>query len=242
MSTYILRDNQQYGPYEDADIRSGLASGSFLLTDHAWREGMADWQALSALYPPQPSAPQRAPQQGVPQRGPAPVASGYPAHGCPTCRQGSLVRAKNHRMSTPVVVLGYIFLVPSVIGFILGILGLCYSGTAGSKISSGFEQQARAGLAAEAIPAGMIDEILSNKQVSPIELAALTPKQRSIVEQTKVALPAGKLGIAGASTAIIGGLFIGVIVISAIGELLGWLLIRKKEVLQCQQCGAVVAA
>jgi ribosomal protein L40E len=56
MSTYILKDNQQTGPYGQADIARGLADGRFSYDDLAWREGLGGWQPLRTLHPPEISA------------------------------------------------------------------------------------------------------------------------------------------------------------------------------------------
>jgi hypothetical protein len=62
MAVYILRDNQQEGPYEEAQLRAALATGSVEADTLAWIEGTADWQPISALFPspepePAPAAP-----------------------------------------------------------------------------------------------------------------------------------------------------------------------------------------
>ena len=47
MQVYINRDGQQYGPYTIEEVRAHLASGAVLVTDQAWREGMAHWMPVS---------------------------------------------------------------------------------------------------------------------------------------------------------------------------------------------------
>jgi hypothetical protein len=41
---------------------------------------------------------------------------------CSTCKQGFLSRQRLYRMSTPVVVIGYILLVPSILGIALTVI------------------------------------------------------------------------------------------------------------------------
>ncbi|MEY2483133.1 MAG: hypothetical protein QOK24_1661 [Verrucomicrobiota bacterium] len=56
MGIYLWKDNQQLGPFEEADIKSRLADGALSYDDLAWREGMSDWQPLRQIYP-EPSTP-----------------------------------------------------------------------------------------------------------------------------------------------------------------------------------------
>lgn len=62
MEIWIGRDGERHGPYKEDDVRAWLRSGQLSPQDLAWREGLADWQPLSVLYPevskevPPPSA------------------------------------------------------------------------------------------------------------------------------------------------------------------------------------------
>lgn len=59
MAILVLKDGEQYGPYELSDLSGYVTQGSFSLTDLCWQEGWADWQPLSAIIsrPPPPPAP-----------------------------------------------------------------------------------------------------------------------------------------------------------------------------------------
>jgi hypothetical protein len=58
MALYIFRDNQQEGPYEEAQLRAALASGLVAADTPAWIEGTPDWLPLGSLFPePEPEAP-----------------------------------------------------------------------------------------------------------------------------------------------------------------------------------------
>jgi hypothetical protein len=57
MNTYVSKNNQQCGPYNDAQIQEHLRNGTFNYDDPAWREGLSDWQPLHAFYPPQTPQP-----------------------------------------------------------------------------------------------------------------------------------------------------------------------------------------
>jgi hypothetical protein len=51
MPIYIYKNNQQYGPYEDAAVLDWLRTGRCSLDDLACREGMNQWQPLKILFP-----------------------------------------------------------------------------------------------------------------------------------------------------------------------------------------------
>lgn len=78
MEIWIGRNGERHGPYKEEDVRAWLRSGQVSGSDLAWREGLADWQPLSVLYPDampdtaSPAAgtaypPPVAPGQGLPQ-------------------------------------------------------------------------------------------------------------------------------------------------------------------------------
>jgi hypothetical protein len=47
MQVYIHRNNQQLGPFTEAEIKAQLAAGTISLQDHVWWEGQPGWMALS---------------------------------------------------------------------------------------------------------------------------------------------------------------------------------------------------
>lgn len=51
MRTYILRNQQQEGPFWESQIREMLEEGNLPPGTLMWREGMAEWVALEELYP-----------------------------------------------------------------------------------------------------------------------------------------------------------------------------------------------
>lgn len=51
MDIWIGRDGERHGPYKEEDVREWLRSGQLSRDDLAWREGLADWQPLSTLFP-----------------------------------------------------------------------------------------------------------------------------------------------------------------------------------------------
>ena len=99
---------------------------------------------------------------------------------CKVCDVGELTQIKKYRMSGPVVFIGYVLLVPSIIGVSLSVIMF---------IMSLF--------------------LAANHNV-------------------------------GGVAAVVGMVYVFIGIFAMVGGLLGWLLIMKKRVLQCNMCGAAV--
>jgi hypothetical protein len=62
MQIYIHRNNEQLGPFTEAEVKAQLASGAISLQDHVWWQGHANWIPLdqsplaASLSPTAPSA------------------------------------------------------------------------------------------------------------------------------------------------------------------------------------------
>jgi len=58
MPILVIKDGDQYGPYELGDLSGFILQGSFSLTDLCWQDGWIDWQPLSSIIsrPPPPAA------------------------------------------------------------------------------------------------------------------------------------------------------------------------------------------
>ena len=160
---------------------------------------------------------------------------------CPTCKAGALHRRKKYRMSGPVVTIGYILLIPSVLGVLISLLFLFAFGSATSVTIDSMKDDTRADLVEAGVPDPIIQDVLGFVPVDDNDLADLSGEQRSAVEVAQLALGASLVG-AGIGGAFGGGASICFGVSFFIGGLLGWLLIMKKKVLQCVSCGAVIAA
>jgi len=76
MEVWIGRNGERHGPYQEEQVREWLRSGQVSPDDLGWRDGLADWQPLSVLFPldkptPPPSSdiyappPLRQPQASV---------------------------------------------------------------------------------------------------------------------------------------------------------------------------------
>jgi membrane protein YdbS with pleckstrin-like domain len=57
--TFIYKNEQQIGPFDDLTILQSLNNGSVDYSDLCWREGWAEWKPIEALYP-KPSYPKNA--------------------------------------------------------------------------------------------------------------------------------------------------------------------------------------
>lgn len=241
MDIYVKRSDTTYGPYSEIQAREYLKQGVFAAEDLARREDASEWQPISAIIHPQPSKSVVAPPPiaiPVPST-PPPVPGQNPL--CHTCGQGALIKRTKFHMSGPVVAIGFILLIPSALGILFGILMLFLTGAASSQTSASSEREIRARLVAQEIPDPIIAEVVSGKSVSDDQLVPLTYQQRAAVHDAQLSVSAQKVG-AGAATVVAGGFSLLIIVASFVGSLLGWLLIMRKRVLECAQCGAIVPA
>ena len=78
MQIYVHKNNQQLGPFTEAEIKAQLAAGTITMADHVWWQGQANWLPLAqtplgtaggAPLPGMPSAP-------APMGGGVPLATG----------------------------------------------------------------------------------------------------------------------------------------------------------------------
>ena len=58
MATYVRRNGEKLGPFEDAQLLSSLQQGTFSYDDLALRDGWTDWKPLRTLFAPPGTAPQ----------------------------------------------------------------------------------------------------------------------------------------------------------------------------------------
>src|SRR5438093_6379685 len=98
---------------------------------------------------------------------------------CRTCGQGALIPRKTFRMSGPVVVIGFILLIPSVLGMLFGILMLFLTSAASTQSSISGERDIRARLAAHDVPESIIHEVIAGRPVGNAELISLNSQQQS---------------------------------------------------------------
>lgn len=72
MQIYIHRNNQQLGPFTEAEIKAQLASGAISPQDHVWWQGQANWMPLGQSPLMAPGTPV------IPGAPPAPNPTGTP--------------------------------------------------------------------------------------------------------------------------------------------------------------------
>ena len=144
-------------------------------------------------------------------------------------------------MSGPVVAIGFILLIPSVLGVLFGIFMLFATGAASKQTSTSREGDIRADLVAQQVPEPIIAKVVAGEPVGDPELVSLTPEQRLHVYDAQMPALDRKVG-PDAATVIAGGLSLVIIIASFVFGLLGWLLVMQKRVLQCTRCGSVVPA
>ena len=164
-----------------------------------------------------------------------------PTIACQTCDTGHLQRIKRYRMSAPVVVIGYIFLIPSIIGITISILMFFISGGAVSGTLDEIKVDARQQLESASVPDQIINKVLDFETISNSEREQLSRDASRAVDAASLSLSAGMAGV-GIGGALAGGASLCIGVSFFTGGLLGWLLIMKKRILQCNSCGATVAA
>lgn len=201
-----------------------------------------------ATQPPSPYPPAPMPAATVPAYAP-------PMRGivCQTCGSGTMVTRKKHRLSGPAVVIGYIFLIPSLLGILIcGIMAVVLfaggaataSTIANGEVKKQTDAAIKRDLAAAGVPTGIASAVIAETPVSSSQQLSMSPDQRNAVNQAQARLAGEKIAVGLAATGGTLGAtaFICVGFAFFVGGLLGWILIMKKKVLQCTHCQAVVAA
>ena len=115
-------DQQRYGPYDLAKLRSYVADGRLTPKSLVCQRGMPEWVAASTIPGLFGTATREVEPAPAAVEGPARKTGARPMIRCSTCKQGFLSRQRLYRMSTPVVVIGYILLVPSILGIALTVV------------------------------------------------------------------------------------------------------------------------
>lgn len=179
---------------------------------------------------------------------------------CKTCDQGVLTKQRVYRMSGPVVTIGYILLVPSVVGIIgcaaawvLMMVGTGASMTSENRPSSYSQYymtpELERALNQEMVPTPIIQQLKEGKEVSEESKMKLTPNQQMVVSRVEFEIrnriqtaeaveTTGGIMAAGCTTFFL----VIIAIISFVSGLLGWLLIMKKNILVCSHCGATVSS
>lgn len=160
---------------------------------------------------------------------------------CKTCDVGLLRLEKRYRMSTPVVAIGYILLVPSILGIIFSLLVVFMMGLGASGVRSARRNIAATNLRQAGVAEPIVQKVITSQQITAEDDVTLTLAQKDAVEKAESSITAQETSV-GAATVLGGGLGIFLAVAFFICGLLGWLLVMKKKVLFCPNCSAVVPA
>lgn len=160
------------------------------------------------------------------------------------CGTGPLLKVARFRMSRPVVVIGFLLLLPSLAGILLCIGTLLGSWTmAASGTTTNFSTY-RSELRAVGISDDQIDRWSRSGEPKAEELDRLPDRQRAAVVATSMKVAASRMADSARKTgalvptAVLPLLAIG----SFVSGLLGWLLIMRHNVLRCSSCDAVYPA
>jgi hypothetical protein len=163
---------------------------------------------------------------------------------CATCGQGFLQRKRVYRMSGPAVVIGFILLIPSILGICFGGLTMLFtvigSAAAPSTIDTAI-QEVKTRLVSLEVPDDIVADVIAGKHVEENRLTPLTYPQRSAIHESELKISTAKAA-PGLAACCGGGFSVMIMIGSFVGGLLGWLLVMRKTVLQCFRCGAVVPA
>ena len=100
---------------------------------------------------------------------------------CKTCEAGQLKKRKRYRMSGVVVLIGYIILIPSLLGITAATMGVVATGSATEQVSGSLEREAEAKLRAAGVPPALAQQVASQKSVQQADLSQLTEAQRQAV-------------------------------------------------------------
>lgn len=160
---------------------------------------------------------------------------------CRVCDQGVLSTQKVYRLSGPAVTIGYILLIPSLLGILLSVAFLVLSWVGAASVTHELSSYALEELEQSGVPATIQSRLKAGTPATEAEIAALTPEQQNAVRSANSSLAASQAGSGCAAACGTGMAAIGAVTSFVFG-LIGWLLIMKKRVLRCNQCGATVAA
>jgi hypothetical protein len=164
---------------------------------------------------------------------------------CKTCDVGELRSKRTYRLSAVVVAIGYILLIPSVLGILFSFYLYVQNASALNIAKNTVRSSARTEAVEKLRKAGIADALvlkaLAPEGLTVEEKRLLTPEQRTSIEQvaSDAVTSERNLGLAGT---VVSGVALLLGTVSFVGGLFGWVLVMKKSVLQCTACSAVVAA
>jgi len=151
-------------------------------------------------------------------------------------------------MSGPVVAIGYILLIPSILGILFSAFLFFSPASKTDGPNENTKKRVTEEMQNAGIPAQVINAVLKGDK-KPVDdwldrdsdQDGRTIRQEMVVSSAQSRMRPDSSGRAFAS-GVIGGISIFMGVISFIGGLLGWLLVMKRQILECNVCSAVVNA
>ncbi|MCW8137312.1 MAG: hypothetical protein KIT58_00200 [Planctomycetota bacterium] len=144
-------------------------------------------------------------------------------------------------MSTPVVLVGYLVGLPSLLGLAFAGMLMFATGKAATQTTDMLRAESLSILEERGVPAPVISRVLAGPPLSTEELDDLPDDHRAAVRAVDATRTGQSIGT-GLGAMLGGGASLCAGSASAMGLLMGLLLTMKRRVLQCSKCGAVVAA
>ena len=136
---------------------------------------------------------------------------------CQTCNSGELESQRVYRLEGPAVTIGYVLLVPSILGILAAIaIGVGSWVASAGALSTEATKGVRAERYAEDFPPDVADALLSGEEISEERLLELTEEQRAQVQAERLAgammatgeaAGAGCLGVMGTMMSLVIGVF-----------------------------------
>jgi hypothetical protein len=165
---------------------------------------------------------------------------------CEKC-QGNMLPTKVFRLSGCLVALGFTILIPCFLllcfAIVVGAIGTAATGGASVKVTERAKQEALGKLQAiEGLSPVVVAEFGSNTRLSEVTIDSLTSEQSNQVYRIQSHYNTQVSGAAvgtGLFALVGGGFVIAMLAICIPGLIVGFLLILRKKVWRCQQCGFI---
>ncbi len=163
---------------------------------------------------------------------------------CEKCNNESMVNTSVFRLSGCLVTLGFILLIPAAITLaftiLLTVLGVYATGTAASEMTNKLVMETEEELQELRVPQHVIADFKDDHSISEKTLNTLSSDQRRQVEitmDTYNAVAAGAAIGTGGIAIFGGGFVVALFVLSIPALIIGFLLILRKKVCKCPNCG-----
>ncbi len=145
---------------------------------------------------------------------------------CRECEDGKMRSRTVHRLGRWPAVAGYVLLTPALLGLIVNLIILA---TDAFGLAHAVSDVAR-------IPVPTVEMVMRVEAISDDQLALMTAEQQQTVRAARVAAAGATLGGMGSRNGTAGFALAGWLIVA----LSGWFLVRRKQILRCTTCEAVV--